>query len=290
VRRFNSCGPLQPIEEGYAYEVPVTAAPKIIGAKAACSGTTNRYISYHFEEYESTWSLAKGGGQITQVHNDTVDVVFDGRTSMDTLVLRGKNSCGVGPIIGRFPVQVVSAAAKPEILYRILWGCRDYSNCPGVTPYVLVSSIVNAKSYQWYRNRVKIQGATDSTYRFVFKSNDIREFMGEYQVEVETECGKAISDIENIYYLFEGLEDDALSSRAWIQLSPNPATDMILVKSSGGAIKRYVVYDQTGNIILDGTVSATELELQVSSLSKGMYMLEVETETRRTRQKLIVAR
>ena len=73
--------------------------------------------------------------------------------------------------------------------------------------------------------------------------------------------------------------DDKLSQ---LQLAPNPTSDILSVKFNLSASEdlRYRVQDMTGRLVMEGdwgTVSSGTYfeQLEVSSLSSGMYMLEI---------------
>lgn len=72
-----------------------------------------------------------------------------------------------------------------------------------------------------------------------------------------------------------------------ITLYPNPVSEILHVKSSDWVIK-YEVYNILGTLILSGeSKMSKELNLDVSSLAKGLYVLKIQTDNRDTVRKFI---
>ncbi|NML59373.1 BspA family leucine-rich repeat surface protein [Chryseobacterium cheonjiense] len=68
-----------------------------------------------------------------------------------------------------------------------------------------------------------------------------------------------------------------------IGIYPNPATDIIYLKNMKGT--DYIIFDSAGRIILQHTLN--ENKIDVSSLIKGNYMLQIITENKRQNFKFI---
>jgi|GEM_PF-6717248 len=66
-------------------------------------------------------------------------------------------------------------------------------------------------------------------------------------------------------------------------LSPNPAADEIQLKAASQWIGTdYNMYDQTGKLVLNGTINASNTSIDISHLSSGLYTFKVIGESNQT--------
>ena len=79
------------------------------------------------------------------------------------------------------------------------------------------------------------------------------------------------------------VEDNSLSSR--IALLPNPASDLLTISSEGVVIESIQVYSISGKLLLSGETNTQSIA--VSSLSEGIYLLEIVSENGRQMKKFI---
>lgn len=291
VERKNSCGQLSPIHYWYQYKILFGSA-SIYGAREVCANTTNRYMNPYRNDNDLVWSLKQNSGTIRSINNDTIDVTFSNIS--DTIIVRGRYECGIGSILGTFPVKINNLNPKPVILANdiiVPHECGDLSMCPTFTGYNLLSSIANAKSYQWYRNDILIPDATDSNYLFVNKTSQINELSGNYQVKVETECGINISDKRFISYTVQGLEESSNQSMQ-VELIPNPASDRILIKQNIGQGLDYKIYNSAGELLKQIIPSNNrhEQEIIVSDLKEGLYFLKIGFDQNTVTKKFLIVR
>jgi hypothetical protein len=90
--------------------------------------------------------------------------------------------------------------------------------------------------------------------------------------EVEEHCFTEVKDVE---------------SENGITIIPNPAKDRITVSvANRETIDEIVIYNQTGQKVLQGKPANNTLD--ISSVEKGMYIIELKTEKGKIREKLIV--
>lgn len=61
-----------------------------------------------------------------------------------------------------------------------------------------------------------------------------------------------------------------------IQISPNPTKDIISIKGEKNINQPFSIFDQMGCEVFKGKLTGTETEVNLSSLSKGMYTLKIE--------------
>ena len=56
---------------------------------------------------------------------------------------------------------------------------------------------------------------------------------------------------------------------------PNPAKDNVTITTQGLASDRYLLYDITGRVILSGAIESNNQAVDVSAISKGVYLISV---------------
>jgi hypothetical protein len=87
-----------------------------------------------------------------------------------------------------------------------------------------------------------------------------------------------------------GVQQQESNSTNKITVSPNPATDMILIESNEDIMQSISIHDLNGRTVLSQNVSPTACSVNVSFLAPGVYTLNVYTETEQVKSKLIIAR
>ncbi|MCB0843936.1 MAG: T9SS type A sorting domain-containing protein [Bacteroidetes bacterium] len=74
-----------------------------------------------------------------------------------------------------------------------------------------------------------------------------------------------------------------------ITIYPNPASDWIQIKIPQGVIKNWQLFDLSGRMISQGRdFSTSELQIPVSEISSGVYLLEVESHNQRYVGKILI--
>lgn len=72
-----------------------------------------------------------------------------------------------------------------------------------------------------------------------------------------------------------------------VSIYPNPATEKIQINSMEG-IQNIKVYNMSGSLLWEETHHQNNIEMETSSLSRGAYMIVIETEKNILREKLII--
>lgn len=72
-----------------------------------------------------------------------------------------------------------------------------------------------------------------------------------------------------------------------IELGPNPASDRLTIRSTD-QIDQITIYDPLGRSVLELTPNSSALDLDISMLHSGMYIVRLTQENRTTTKKLIV--
>lgn len=87
-------------------------------------------------------------------------------------------------------------------------------------------------------------------------------------------------EFEHIFGICEGVGiSEAKSTRQIISIFPNPASDKVIISVRESAkVTKVRVYEVTGVLVFEFPNKADKLELDISRLNSGLYLLEVETE------------
>jgi hypothetical protein len=93
-----------------------------------------------------------------------------------------------------------------------------------------------------------------------------------YQTSMNTDCIEDESKEE-----FVGTEEangiKALQLVS-LQVYPNPASQYIVLNNSGNQFKAYKIYAYTGQVVASGTITESKQSIDISNLTKGLYILE----------------
>lgn len=129
---------------------------------------------------------------------------------------------------------------------------------------VLISSII-APKYQWYKDGVPIDGATNRMYNY---SDDSA---GTYIVLISDDrCNRpSANDI------FTGLSNH-LSVSEGLKVYPNPASGNLHIESLH-PIDELMVFDMLGKLVFNATGSGHSHQLNVYRFDKGIYTLRIIT-------------
>lgn len=127
---------------------------------------------------------------------------------------------------------------------------------------VLTSS--NDNGNQWYRDGTLIADAINESYSVTEN--------GSYTVKTTADdCASALSESVNVTVVVVGLGEES----GFIRIFPNPATKEIFVKTTQASF--ISILDVTGRMVDQRQALADEERFDVSSFSKGLYILRVET-------------
>ncbi|MEO7990963.1 MAG: FG-GAP-like repeat-containing protein, partial [Chryseolinea sp.] len=119
-------------------------------------------------------------------------------------------------------------------------------------------------SYQWYQNGDEVSGATNQSYEL-----NILEY-GMYVVDVtDNGCTSTSLPFE---YLITGLENFGSELKVY----PNPIDKDLLVEFEPPY--NLIVVDITGKIVHQVNVKTKSIRIDLSALSKGMYLLRIQND------------
>ncbi|NOS92988.1 MAG: T9SS type A sorting domain-containing protein [Cyclobacteriaceae bacterium] len=132
-----------------------------------------------------------------------------------------------------------------------------------------------ASAYQWLKNGVPISGATARSYAF-------NGAAGEYAVITYSSTCNMISPP----LVITGIEQ--LPGENFV-VFPNPAKSQINVSSTIEAPSSIRVFDIIGNLKIETQILGNE-PIDISCLSSGLYILELDKNNVKLRTKFIVAK
>ncbi len=75
-----------------------------------------------------------------------------------------------------------------------------------------------------------------------------------------------------------------------LTISPNPATDRVQLAFSQPIKGDIVIYNQTGQVVLQEAITGTKQQIEVGHLPSGLYMLNVRAENHSAFEKLVISR
>jgi hypothetical protein len=121
-------------------------------------------------------------------------------------------------------------------------------------------------SYQWFFNGLPVDGAINS---YVMANEP-----GNYAVQVTTDFG---CDIQSSVFILENSVPALLNNR--IELFPNPALNSINIRTNSPGEWR--ITDTLGNEIMSGNSSTRSYQVDIESLSDGVYLFSINAANRR---------
>ena len=147
-------------------------------------------------------------------------------------------------------------------------GTVNQTSCPSVPTVsitangMILSSTAagNPASYQWYLNGNAINGATSSTYQ--------ASQNGVYYLEVTYDYGCAVSNNQTLG------SSELIELEFQTKLFPNPAKEILTIQTNYGKVK-VLITDLNGRAILKSNENSQSHTLDISSLSKGIYQVEI---------------
>ncbi len=218
---------------------------EILGDTLVCEQTETYFESISNLGANCLWSVQ--GGTITSSN-----------TNRRIWVLWGQSGIGKVRLIQNFPGYNFRDTA--EITVRI---------APKPEKPVIIDSggfLASSSLYgnQWYYNGVILIGDTN---QYIYPQRT-----GYYTVQVTTAPG-CVSEMSDPFYFVSSV----IENLEGIRIYPNPATSKLFITSTEGwQIRRICLKDNLGNTLMEVSQGATEsIDLDVSSVPSGVYLLEI---------------
>jgi len=131
-------------------------------------------------------------------------------------------------------------------------------------------------TYQWFYNGMLLQGAI--TYYLISPPN------GVYAVQVTNSYGCVITS--DMITVNVGVEEIALENQ--LNIYPNPVTDVLNVQwNNTTETATLSIHDLSGRLVLSERVANGNAVLDLSNLSSGNYILELQTEEGSLRKQVV---
>jgi hypothetical protein len=136
--------------------------------------------------------------------------------------------------------------------------------------------------YQWYKNGVKIDGATEARY---FKGNASSIDSGSYWCVINDQCGEIKSDTMKVRLVPVSVEDDnsitGIATFGLQQIMPNPATDQVNAR---------VMSIMPGDAMISVDKGYTVIPINIEHLTPGTYLCTMNMNGRVSTQTFTIVR
>ena len=94
-----------------------------------------------------------------------------------------------------------------------------------------------------------------------------------------------VLDLANHVPIISGIND---IEGALVDLYPNPANNVLNIVSYTVGIENIYIYNTNGQLVLANEVNANQVRLNTSTLSKGVYIVDIKSENTSIKRKLII--
>lgn len=159
---------------------------------------------------------------------------------------------------GPLTTQVRELPIKPEIT---------------VSEGVLRASISDA--YQWQLNKLDIIAATNQLYKYPIN--------GKYRVKITNMTG-CVNYSDELMVFPLSVSNGKLAAK--ITIYPNPSSGNFFVKSEDKKIENVSIYDLYGKRVYSNSTKEMTKHIQVESLPKGNYMIQINTDKEMYQEKI----
>lgn len=187
-------------------------------------------------------------------------------TSTDT------NPSVIFPNEGTYPVRLTAIRGSSTMVYEkeLLIQANPLKEPSIVTNGTILTSLVPAAVYQWYKNGQKIEGAVERSYQ--------AEDEGAYQVAVVTESCNRISEA----VVISGMPDQLPLAVYGYFIGPNPSSDRLRVTINNEYLGEVVLefYGMNGALLETAAFDKSQKELSRDmqlNMPPGLYVLLIKT-------------
>jgi hypothetical protein len=188
-------------------------------------------------------------------------------------------------------IQVPGAnASSYSVTVTAIGGCGEASDTvvivpipappvPTITQNLDVLTATGTGSFQWYLNGSPISGATNATYNVTQN--------GTYTVVV-TSANGCSSTSES--FVVTTVSIFSLSVQSGLNVFPNPSDGSLITVQlvNGEWIKHIRITDVSGRVVYTEQPNQPKRNLDVSMLSKGVYLLEVINDNAHYAKRLVI--
>ncbi len=266
----NSCGAGTSRSLAVTVESIPSQPSAISGETAPCEAASETYNVTNVSGVTYAWDLPSGwtGSSTT----NSIDVTVG--SSGGTISVTPSNDCGTG------------TARTLDVTIGIVTAITDQPDDVNATEGDNVSfSVVAAGenlSYQWRFNSSNISGADADTYSI----NNVQQTdAGNYDVIVSGDCGNETSDVA-ILSVSVSVQDLA---EYGISIYPNPSNGSFNIVFENSVKEAfYRIRDMTGKVIHEEKLIESENIINLNSIPKGMYFIELNFDNQSVVSKIVI--
>ena len=228
----------------------------------ALSEVTNISASTSVDVFPQPDALVSATGNVISCSNDTMPTYF---WYYDGILISGESGSSL----------TMTESGYYTVYVQNEFGCSSTSEpflyCAPIEAFwnaaVDQLSVADTyENYQWFYNGMLLQGAI--TYYLISPPN------GVYAVQVTNSYGCVITS--DMIIVNVGVEEIALEDQ--LNVYPNPVTDVLNVQwKNTNESANLSIRDLSGRLVLSGRVANGNAVLDLSHLSSGNYILELQT-------------
>jgi hypothetical protein len=136
-------------------------------------------------------------------------------------------------------------------------------------------SFRSALKYQWYVNDEKIIGANQRSYTHNGQP-------GSYYVVISNDtCSRSAEPV-----IITSVDDPF--NNASVEVYPNPVSQTLNVSNLPGTIVNYALIDPLGRRVSQGATSDKSLQVSVSQLQRGLYLIVIWSESMKLSRRVVL--
>lgn len=261
VQAVNECGQSSPATLNVTVlPAPVISNP-ISGTDSVCSGDA-AVLSY------SVPAVANADSLIWSVNNNWTVASGQGTNSVTLLPASGSTTISVSAY------NTCGVSTPQTLTVTVL-------DTPTVTINAQTNQLTSQTSgvaYQWYLDGNILNGENGISITPAQSGN--------YAVEV-TDANGCSGLSQTLNFIYNGLEETSFNS---FSISPNPNTtgNLHLTLTQPANKLQLKIIDVTGKEVLAQYITSSVADLNIATLSKGMYLLTLTGEGRNIREKLLI--
>ncbi|MBB6609730.1 endonuclease [Pontibacter sp. Tf4] len=242
------------------------AAATIAGPTAACAGETITYTATAAEGVTNyTWTVPANWTIVSGAGTATITVTTAGNSG--DVTVKVASTCGESEAT-TYAVTVNAVPAKPVISQN---GNQ-------------LTASVTGNTYEWKKDGVAIADATTQTITIAEAGNYTVRVIG------AGGCASVVSDAFVATLQPTAIEDELAMG---VKISPNPTADKFSISTEEPLQQAtIVVTNMLGNVVYRTAVPmlASELEVNLSHLPSGLYLVQVQAKKLRVVRKILLTK
>lgn len=259
----------------YSICTPPSFNESIVGPSTVCPGDTLSFtMPIGINGYDYIWTIGGGDSILSGQGDSIVQVLVDSNSSGGTLCVSYEDDCTLGE-------DTCISYSLYSIPSLSIWG-PDTVNA-GDTVWYYSASDSTYTMFEWgYPTGCSLLTGSLDSILLIFGSDS-----GHVELMIEDVCGDI--DTARIYVVVLDTTTGIQSSRInRMRIYPNPAYRTLRVEFESAARRELRLIDVHGRVILNGVLTRTSNNIDVSSCSEGIYFLEIERNSESLVERLII--